>query len=75
MSLTLIKQFGPDIKEIIKNEVAVLKDLSNKMYSTPCPFIIRIYDCFLTENNIYLILEFCGEGDLSGILSKRKRLP
>lgn len=53
----------------------MLKDLSNKMYVTPCPFIIRIYDCFLTENNIYLILEFCGEGDLSGILNKRKRIP
>lgn len=53
----------------------MLKDLSNKMYAKPCPFIIRIYDCFLTENNIYLVLEFCGEGDLSGILNKRKRLP
>ncbi len=45
------------------------------MYEKTCPFIIRIYDCILTEHNIYLMLEFCGEGDLNKILEKRKRIP
>lgn len=40
-----------------------------------CPFIIRIYDCFLTENNICMILEYCDEGNMTDILKSRGRLP
>lgn len=52
-----------------------MKDLSNHMLKYPCPFIVKIFDCFLTENNIYLVLEFCDDGDLARDLTKRTRIP
>lgn len=52
-----------------------MKDLSNYMFKSPCPFVVKIFDCFLTDNNIYLVLEFCDDGDLTADLAKRKRIP
>lgn len=45
--------------------------LSNRMKEKHCPFIVRIIDCFRTENNIYMVLEYCGEGDLEKMLSEK----
>jgi serine/threonine protein kinase len=28
----------------------------------------RIYDCFLTEHNVVMILEFCPEGNLEDVM-------
>lgn len=52
----------------------LLKELSNKMTMHPCPFIIRIYDCFQTENNICLVLEYCDEGCMTDILKNRGKV-
>lgn len=37
--------------------------------------IIRLIDIKKTINNIYLILEFCNEGDLGAYLKERKHVP
>jgi hypothetical protein len=34
-------------------------------------FTTRIFDCFLTEHNVTMILEFCPDGNLEDIVSKR----
>jgi calcium-dependent protein kinase len=52
-----------------------MKDLSNMMIKNPCPFVVKIFDCFITENNIYLVLEYCDDGDLSEDLDKRDMIP
>lgn len=49
--------------------------LSNKMREKHCPYIVRIIDCFRTESNIYMILEFCGEGDLEKYIGDKGELP
>lgn len=36
--------------------------------------IIRLYDIKKTSNNIYVILEYCNEGDLEGYVKKKKCL-
>ena len=37
--------------------------------------IIQLLDIKKTVNNIYLILEFCNEGDLGAYLKSKKKLP
>lgn len=34
-------------------------------------FTTKIFDCFLTEHNVTMILEFCPDGNLEDIVSKR----
>lgn len=48
-------------------EVEALKTLKH-------PNILRCYDVYSTANNCYIITEFCGDGDLAGLLSKKRRL-
>jgi serine/threonine protein kinase len=56
------------------SEVSVMVKLSKKMLEKHCPFIVRIVDCFRTENSIYMILEYCGEGDLEKFLNDKGKL-
>ena len=41
----------------METEIKVLK-------SSDCPFIIKLHDVLKTQNNIYLIMEYCEGGDL-----------
>ena len=53
--------------ELLENEIKVLRSCEN-------PNIIRLYDIKKTTNNIYLMLEFCNEGDLMQYLKLKKKL-
>ncbi len=55
LPLTLIKQYGDRIKDIITGEVSVLKELSMSE-DVDALFTTRIYDCFMTSNNVVMIL-------------------
>lgn len=46
--------------ELLENEIKVLRTCNNEN-------IIRLYDIKKTANNIYLIMEYCNEGDLTCI--------
>lgn len=50
--------------ELIRREIKVLQSITN-------PNIVRLFDAFETVNNIYLLFEFCKDGDLSSYRSKR----
>ena len=50
--------------EQVKTEVEILKIAQN-------PNIIRLYDVFENEKYIYIIMEFCGGGDLFSYIEKR----
>jgi len=43
--------------EIIKREIEIMKRLDD-------PLLVKMYDNFQTDNNVYIILEFCNGGDL-----------
>jgi len=49
--------------EYIKNELNILKKLSH-------PNIVRIYEFYESENNYYLINEFCNGGELYNYINK-----
>jgi len=51
--------------ELLENEIKVLRSCNNDN-------IIKLYDLKKTQNNIYLILEYCNEGDLNNYLKSRK---
>lgn len=51
--------------ELLENEIKVLKCCNNNN-------IIKLYDIKKTANNIYLMIEYCNEGDLYQSLKKRK---
>lgn len=51
--------------ELLENEIKVLRSCNNDN-------IIKLYDLKKTQNNIYLILEYCNEGDLNNYLKTRK---
>jgi serine/threonine protein kinase len=51
--------------DLLNNEIKVLKCCNNNN-------IIKLYDIKKTSNNIYLITEFCNEGDLYETLKKKK---
>lgn len=53
--------------ELLENEIKVLRTCNN-------PNIIKLYDIKKTKNNIYLILEYCNEGDLMEFLKGKGRL-
>lgn len=53
-------QLGKLNQKLVKQmeaEIAVLK-------AADCPSIIKLYDVLKTQNNIYLIMEYCPGGDL-----------
>ncbi len=37
------------------------------------PFVVRYHDCFVEENTLHVVMEYCSEGDLSqrGMLTER----
>lgn len=52
---------------LLKNEINALKAFNSKN-------ILRLFDVFQTQNNTYLITEFCDSGDLSNRIKRRGRL-
>ena len=55
-------------QEEIRNEIEVLKSIDH-------PNIMKIFEFFEDEKNIYLINEFCGGGDVAGINDKYGLFP
>lgn len=53
--------------ELLENEIKVLRSCNNIN-------IIKLHDIKKTKNNIYLMLEYCNEGDLMQYLKEKGRL-
>lgn len=53
--------------ELLENEIKVQRSCNNAN-------IIKLYDIKKTANNIYLVLEFCNEGDLMQYLKDKSKL-
>jgi calcium-dependent protein kinase len=55
-------------EEEVRNEIEVLKNIDH-------PNIMKIFEFFEDEQNIYLINEFCGGGDVAGMNDKYGQFP
>ena len=58
----ILKKHGLDEKEV-KQEIEILRQLNH-------PYILKLYEYYITEDYIYLVEELCSEGDLSEKLYK-----
>jgi serine/threonine protein kinase len=56
-------EYDPD-NQRLKQEIEVMKNISH-------PNIIKLYDVIYEEDSMYLILEYCKNGDLSKYLKNR----
>ena len=56
-----------DDSEIMK-EIEILKNLNH-------PYIIKLFEYYVTDDYIYLIDELCNEGDLQGKIAKIRKFP
>jgi serine/threonine-protein kinase ULK/ATG1 len=41
----------------LEQEISIMKDISHEN-------VVRLFGTFTSKNNIYLVLEYCGGGDL-----------
>ena len=58
-----INKLTDHIEKQIKSEITTLKSISS-------PFIVKMYDCFRSGEHLYIVLEFCEDGDLKQYLDK-----
>lgn len=58
--------FGTSLYRYIQTEKEVLSLINH-------PFIVRLHFAFQTEAYLFLVMDYCEGGDLSKVLSKKKR--
>lgn len=58
----------PKNKTLLSKEISVLKDLNHEN-------IVRLFDHGVSNNGVYLVMEFCNGGDLSEYLLAKETLP
>lgn len=51
----------------LEQEISIMKEINHEN-------VVRLFGTFTSKNNIYLVLEFCGGGDLQLFIRKHKRL-
>lgn len=62
-----------NIKLIEKDEVK-MKQIANEinsLRSLESPYIVKLYGSVQTDNNLYMFLEYCEDGDLRSYIDKR----
>lgn len=62
-----MKNPNPKLLKQMDTEIRVLK-------SSECPYIIKLHDVLKTQNNIYLIMEYCGGGDMENYVKVHGRV-
>jgi NIMA (never in mitosis gene a)-related kinase len=50
----------------VQNEAQILSSLNNK-------YVVKFYESFKMNNNIYILMEYCDNGDLCSFLNKVKK--
>ena len=48
-------------KYLLDSEINALKRMKN-------PYVLDLKDIFITQNNTYIITEYCNDGDLAALL-------
>lgn len=63
--LKQISLFGLSQNEIddVKNEASLLSQINS-------PFVVKYYESFEDKNSLYIVMEYCPDGDLSSFLDK-----
>lgn len=54
--------------DLIKREISILQKLTHNKY------IVKLYDVARTNNNLYIFLEYCQDGDLKEYIKSKVKL-
>ncbi|CAF3804076.1 unnamed protein product [Adineta steineri] len=57
-------------QSLLEKEIKILKELTKLKHEN----LVALYDCKESQNNVYLVMEFCNGGDLADYLQTRKTL-
>ena len=58
----------PKLEEFTANEIRILSRIKN-------PNVIGFIEMLKTANNMYLVYEFCGDGTLEDVITRRGKVP
>ena len=68
--------------KVISKRMIVSQNLSKYIYteknvqsSIKHPFIVRLYCAFQNKTKLFMVMDYCGGGDLGRIIERQKRLP
>lgn len=59
---------GDKMVDLLKNEINLLR----KTAEFKNPYLLKFYESFHTPNNIYIVTEFCNDGNLEEVMIKRE---
>ena len=62
-----LKSLNRQLQKQLEVELNALKTVSS-------PYVIKLYDVIKTTNNVYMVMEHCGGGDLERYLAVHKRV-
>jgi len=65
--IDLSQCFNNDIKKIVEEIMPILKGLNN-------PHIIKYYNYFIEDNNLYVVMEFMNNSDIRGFIQAHQIL-
>lgn len=46
-----------------------MRKFTKKMVEKECPYLVKHYDCFRTDTNVYIVMELCQGGTLNDYLN------
>ena len=56
---------NPVLQRLLNTEVSIMHKINH-------PNVMHLYDYMETENNYYLVIQYCNQGDLETYLKKHK---
>ena len=62
MHIEDLKSFN--LENNIQNEIAIMKSLNN-------PNIVELYEAYMSKKNLYIVMEFCQQGDLRKFMKRK----
>ncbi|KAM3134202.1 hypothetical protein pb186bvf_013720 [Paramecium bursaria] len=62
--INLQRLTSPISRSLLQSEIAVLKKIDS-------PYLLKVNDIFETQNNTYIITEYCEQGDLADIVENQ----
>ena len=81
VDLNYLEIYGDEMKTIIckfnkyiVNEISIMRKFTKQMIDKPCPYLVKHYDCFRTDTNIYIVMELCQGGTLLDYINLNQNL-
>mmetsp|Transcript_26459 Transcript_26459/g.41006 ORF Transcript_26459/g.41006 Transcript_26459/m.41006 type:complete len:791 (-) Transcript_26459:56-2428(-) len=71
-SIAAIKAMSIDEHKLTKNVLRSLNSEIRFLREVQCETIVELYDVVKTDSRIFLVLEYCGGGDLQRLIRSRK---